>query len=84
MRNHVNRYPDLREALLPLDFVVVDDELLLQDLDSVQIAGLLLLRQHDLTEVTLTQDGEEVEVVEANLALARRGLLRGRLLHLLR
>ena len=38
----------------PLDFVIVDDELLLQHFDRIEPVRLLLLRQHDLPEVTLT------------------------------
>ena len=52
----------------PLHLIVVDDEFLLQHLDSVQPVRLLLLRQHDFTEVALSEHGEEVEVVEADFA----------------
>ena len=48
-----------------LHFVVLDDELLLQNLDGVQLLGTLRLSQHDLSEVTLTQNGKEVEVVQS-------------------
>lgn len=43
-----------RVKAIPLNFIVVDDELFLQDLDRIQAIGLLLLRQHDLPEITLT------------------------------
>lgn len=56
----------------PLDFVIVDYELLLQHLDRIQAIRLLLLRQHDLTEVTLPEHSKEVEVVEANLSPPHR------------
>ena len=53
----------------PLDFIIVDDELLLQHLNRIQAARLLLFCQHDLAEVTLTKHSKEVEVVEANFPL---------------
>lgn len=54
----------------PFHFVVLDYELLLQHLDSVQVVRQLLLGKHDFTEITLTEHGQEVEVVQANLALS--------------
>lgn len=54
-----------------LYFIVVDDELLLEHLDRVESVGLLLFGQHDLTEVTLSEDGKEVEVVKPDLPLSR-------------
>ena len=65
----------------PLNFVVVNDELLLEHLDRIQAVCLLLLRQHDLSEVTLTEHSEEVEVVEADLPLPRGRPLLLLLLH---
>lgn len=49
-----------------LDFVVLDDELLLEHLDGVKLFPLLGLCQHNLTEVTLAQHSQEVEVIETN------------------
>ena len=37
-----------------LDFVILNDKLLLQDLDGVQLLCTLGFCQHDLTEVTLS------------------------------
>ena len=53
---------------IPLDFVIVDDELLLQHLDRIQPVRLLLLGQHDLSEVTLSEHSEEVEIIKADFA----------------
>ena len=47
-----------------LNFIVLDDELLLKHLDGVQAIGPLLLCQHDFTKVTLSKDRKEVEVIE--------------------
>ena len=41
----------------PLNFVVVNDELLLEHLDRKQSARLLLLGEHDLAEVALAEHG---------------------------
>ena len=46
-----------------LHFVILDNKFLLQHLDGVELLGALRLRQHDLTEVTLTKHSKEVEVV---------------------
>lgn len=47
-----------------LDFIVLDDKLLLQDLDGVQLLCALGLCKHDLTEVTLPKDCKEVEMIQ--------------------
>ena len=47
------------------DFVVLDDEFLLEHLDGVKLLGCLGFCKHDLSEVALTQDCEEVEMVES-------------------
>lgn len=47
----------------PLNFVVVNDKLLLQNLDGIKVVGLLLLSQHNFSEIALTQDSQEVEVL---------------------
>jgi hypothetical protein len=51
----------------PLNFVIVDDELLLQDLDSIKRTRLLLFRQHDFTEIAFAEHCQEIEVVKTNL-----------------
>lgn len=56
---------------LPLNFIIIDDELLLQDFDSIQAIRFLLLRQHNLPKVTFAKDCQEVEVVQPNFPLAR-------------
>ncbi len=66
----------------PLDFIVIDDELLLQNLDRVQTVRSFLFSQHDLAEVSFPKDCEEVEVIESNLPLLCYRS-RGVLLHLL-
>jgi len=57
---------------LPLDFIILDDELLLQHLDRVQLSRRLLLGKHDLSEITLTKNSEEIEIVQTNLAFTDR------------
>lgn len=64
-----------RQERSPLHFVVLDNELLLQHLDRIQAARHLLLRQHDFSEVALTQHRKEVEVVQADLATSAQLLL---------
>ena len=49
-----------------LNLVIFNNELLLQDLDSIKLPGSLGFCQHDLTEVTLSKNSEEIEVVETN------------------
>ena len=58
----------------PLDFVVLDDELLLEHFNRVQLTRLLLLRQHDFSKVSLAQNGEEVEIVETGSTRSHRRL----------
>lgn len=48
------------------NFVVLNDKLLLQDLDSKQPSRTLRLCKHDLSKVTLAQHRKEVEVVQTN------------------
>lgn len=45
-----------------LDFVFLDDDLLLQDFDGEQLARGLLAAQDDLPEGSLAQDLQELEV----------------------
>ena len=62
----------LRESAtrLPFHFIVVDNELLLQHLDGIQAVCLLLFRQHDFTEVSLSEDSKEIKVIQPNLPFA--------------
>ena len=53
----------------PLDFIVVNNKLLLQYLYSVQAARRLLLSQHYLTEIALSKHGQEIEIIKANFSL---------------
>lgn len=39
-----------------LDFVILNDELFLQDFDSIYLFRALRFCQHDFSKVTLTQD----------------------------
>ncbi len=48
------------------DFIVLDDEFLLENLNSIKTPGLLGFSQHDFTEVTLTKDSKEIEMVQPN------------------
>jgi hypothetical protein len=56
----------------PLDFIILNDKLLLQHLDCVQLSRRLFLGKHDFSEITLTENRKEVEVVQANLAFTNR------------
>jgi hypothetical protein len=53
----------------PLDFIVVNNKLLLQHLNSVQAARRLLLSQHYLTEIAFSKHGQEIEIIKANFSL---------------
>lgn len=46
-----------------LHFIVLDNELLLQHLDGIQLAGALCFSQHDLSEITFSKNSKEVEVI---------------------
>ncbi len=52
-----------QKSFSPLHLIIVYDEFLLQHLDCIQAVRFLFLRQHDLTEVTFTENGQEVEIV---------------------
>ena len=52
-----------------LYFIILDDEFLLQNLDGIQLAGALGFSQHDLSEVTLSENSKEVEVIQSNASL---------------
>ena len=56
----------------PLNLVVVNDELLLEDFDGVKSSGFLRLREHDLSEVALSEHCKEVEVIQANASTSSR------------
>src|SRR6266850_270243 len=53
----------------PLDFVVVNDKLLLQHLNSVQVVRRLLLGQHHLPEIAFSKHSQEIEIIKANFPL---------------
>lgn len=59
-----------------LDFIVLNDELLLQYFDGIQLLGCFGLGEHDLTKVSLTQYGKEIEVIQADTHVAALGLAR--------
>jgi len=71
---HLNRPISSREAStrIPFHFIVVDNELLLQHLDGVQFVRLFLFRQHDFTEIALSEYSKEIEIIQPDLPLARR------------
>lgn len=50
------------------NLVVLNDKLFLEYFDGIQVLGLLGLRKHDLTEVTLTEHSQEVEIIQTNAA----------------
>ena len=68
------------KACVPFHFIVVDNELLLQHLDGIQIVRLFLFRQHDFTEISLSEHRKEVEVIQPDLPLSHRLRLSVRLL----
>ena len=43
-----------QQMYIPLNFIIIDDKLLLQHLDSIQPVRLFLFRQHDLSEISLS------------------------------
>ena len=47
-----------------LNLVVFNNELLLENFDRIQSPRTLRLGQHDLSEVALTQNCQEIEVIE--------------------
>jgi len=53
----------------PLDFIVVDDKLLLQHLNSVQTTRRLLLSQHHLSKIPFSKHSQEIEIIKANFPL---------------
>lgn len=63
---------DQEDALLgfrAFHFIILDDEFLLQYFDCIKLLRALGLCQHDLTEVTLTKDSKEVEVIQSDPGL---------------
>ena len=64
-------------SLRAFDLVILDDELFLQDLNSIELFGSLCLCKHDFTEVTFTKDSKKVEVLQANASLLLLDLLSG-------
>lgn len=62
-------YNDTRSNNSPLDFIIVDNKLLLQHLDGVQAARRLLLSQHHLTEIAFSKHGQKIEIIKANFSL---------------
>ena len=74
---------DKEHALLrpgAFDFIILDDELLLQHLDRVELLRRFRLCQHDLTEVTLAKHGQEVEVSETDTSTSAWSVSRWRCL----
>ena len=55
-----------KKSTSPLHFIIVNDELFLQNFDRIEVVCLLLFRQHNLSEVTLTQHGKKIEIVQTN------------------
>jgi hypothetical protein len=56
-------------GLHAFNFVVLDNKFFFQDLDSIQLLSCFGLSKHNLTEVTLSKDSQEVEMIQANLRL---------------
>ena len=55
------------------DFVILDDELLLEHFDGVQFLRCLRFSEHHFTEIALSEYGEEIEMIKTN---ATTGALR--------
>jgi hypothetical protein len=53
----------------PLDFVVVNDKLLLQHLYGVQAVRRLLLGQHHFPKIAFPKHSQEIEIIKANFPL---------------
>lgn len=56
------------------DFVIFDDKFLFEDFDSVELFGGLSFGKHDFAEIAFTENGEEVEVIEADAAACALGV----------
>lgn len=52
--------------LCALDFVILDDEFLLQNFDGIELLSRFCLCKHNLSEVAFTQNSQKIEVVESN------------------
>lgn len=50
--------------------VILNDKLLFENLDGVKLLRRLGLRQHDLSEISFTEDSQEIEVIKANFLRA--------------
>ena len=50
---------------IPLNFIIINDKFLFQNLDGIQLFRGLCLSKHDFAKIAFTKDGEEVEMVEA-------------------
>ena len=74
--------PWVKSCYKPLHFVIVNDKFLLQNLNRVEAVGFLLFRQHDFSEISFSEHGQEVEVIQPHLAFP--GHLSGGQLLLLR
>mmetsp|Transcript_53031 Transcript_53031/g.105427 ORF Transcript_53031/g.105427 Transcript_53031/m.105427 type:complete len:387 (+) Transcript_53031:747-1907(+) len=65
------RMPDLLEdvrlCLCVLHLIAPDDGLLLEDLHSIDVGGVLLAHEHDLTETTLAEHLEQIKVLQSHL-----------------
>lgn len=60
-----------------LNLIVLNDELLLENFDGIEFASFLRLGQHDLTEVTLAKNSQEVEVVQSDALAGSRVCRKG-------
>ena len=59
------------------NLVILNNELLLKNLDGVETPAPLRFGQHDLSEVALAEDSQEIEVIKTN-PLSRAGVCGGR------
>lgn len=48
------------------DFIILDNELLLEHFDGVQFLRCLRFSKHNFAKIALSEHGQEVEVIEAN------------------
>ncbi|KAI6769226.1 hypothetical protein HG531_010330 [Fusarium graminearum] len=55
-----------------LDFIILDDELLLENLDGIELSRALGFGQHNFTEVTLAQHSQEVEMIKSDTLASSR------------
>ena len=73
MSNYSQLYRSIGVA--PFHFIVVDNKLFLQNFDRIQRISSLFLCKHDFTEIPLSKNSQEIEIIETHFPLANGGTL---------